>query len=207
MQDAPLSGKSANLSMDKKKKLTIKKRISLEKKSPPEPKLKEKKFIETLEGQVLKQIGKSLENRHFIEAYVLSWATIEQVLLPRLMKFIAERLRINLPKQIWNLNQYVFNQVYYCISHDKDLFNKLEKGRKLRNEVIHEMYTQDSLRSIQKKSLKALEYNNKKLILPIIDRLSGKKIIPSLTLYARGWNDAGKEVNSRIERIKKELGL
>lgn len=182
-----------------KKKVSSKK-DPLAKKAPPQPTSKEKKFIETLEGQIMKQIFEDLRKKHFVEAYIFSWATIEQVMIPRLMKFISGRLEIKLSKSVWGLNQYVINQIYYCISHDKDLFDKLERGRKLRNQIIHKMYRQDNLSSIQKRALKGVKYNHRKLIPSILDRFSGKVPIPSLTLYAKGWNDS---LDKAIEELEK----
>ena len=189
--------------MKKKTKQKIKKKevkSFFRKKEPIRPTLKEKKFIETLEGQIMNQILKSIERKNFIEAYIFSWATIEQAMIPRLIKFVAERLKIKLSKSIWASNQFIINQIYYCISHDKDLFNKLEKGRKLRNKIIHKMYTHDKLSSIKKEALKGIKHNHAKLMPSILDRLHGKVIIPSLTIYVKGWNDALKKA---IEKIKK----
>ncbi len=166
---------------------------------PKLPTKEEVEFFETLEGKTIKYIKECLENKRSFEGYVYSWALIEQVLLVKLIKFIAKHLKIDVPGGVWKMNQMAINYFYYAISHDKELYDNLEMGRKKRNKITHELINQHSSDLLKGDIKKALLHDWKKIISLIFDRLSGKETVPSLKLYSDGWNNA---INRCVEIIK-----
>lgn len=90
------------------------------------------------------------------------------------------------------------NHFYLAISHDKILFNKLEIGRKERNKIIHKFVDSFDDKNMQTKVALAIK-SNSDLSAMIFERLTGRALIPSLTIYARGWNDAVRKQNEKID--------
>jgi hypothetical protein len=168
--------------------------------NPVIPSKGEIQFAKSLEGQMLKQLGKAVDDKHYIEAVLLAWSNIEQIRLPRLIKFVADQLKVELPNDIQKLNLQTTNLLYYTLSHDKDLYLKLEKGRWYRNRIIHKMYKENSLSEIEKLSKEATKYFLKEIELGIRDRYNGETKIPSINLYRDGWNDA---LSQAVKIIKK----
>src|ERR1035437_9014530 len=169
-----------------------------DKKEPVIPNWKETEFAKTFEGQIMLHLEKSVDDKHPIESLLISWSMIEQISLPRLIKFVADRLKIELPSDIQRLNLQTTNLVYYCLSHDKLLFNQLEKGRKYRNEIVHQMDKEDSISKIEKNAAEATIFILE-ILKEINDRFAGKTLIPSINLYRNGWNDA---LSNIVDRLK-----
>lgn len=166
------------------------------------PKLPSKEEIEfslSLEGKTIKYITECLGNKKIFEGYIYSWALIEQVLLVKLIKFIAKHLKIDVPNGLWKMNQMAINYFYYAISHDKKLYDNLEIGRKNRNKITHDLINQHNSDLLKKEITKALKHDWIKIISLIFNRLSGKEIVPSLKLYSDGWNNALDRI---IENLK-----
>lgn len=164
-----------------------------------EPGAKEKEVLATLEVELLNQAVKAVGSHKYIEAYVLLWTSIEQFMLPTLMGFIARNLKLTLPPRLSELPISHVTRLYYFISHDKELFLEIEKIRKSRNKLIHKMYVEKDWKSVKNKFKSGV----KDMVITIEmlkDRLSGKKPIPSLQIYRRGWIDA-------LEGLKKKLDL
>lgn len=173
----------------------------LEEKDPIQPNWGESEFAKTIDGQIMVMLKKAIEGKHFIEAQTLSWSTIEQILLPRLLGWIAKILKINLPKDVYRLNAQSINFLYLCISHDEKLYKKLEEGRKKRNKIIHKLTSLGGVESINNLA-KDCTTTNILLQQEIMKRFDGKVLIPSINLYKDGWNDA---LNSVIKKLKNEI--
>jgi len=173
-------------------------------KIPVKPNWRDSEFAKSIEGQVMIQIEKAIENKHFIEAEVLSWSTIEQILIPRLLKFIAGEFKMILPEGIYKLNSQSINYIYYCFSHDKKLYEKLEIGRGLRNQVIHKLFQENNIEKIKKI---AKESTKASILIQeaIMERFSGKVLIPSLNLYRNGWNDCRMKTIEKLEKLKHKI--
>ena len=143
----------------------------------------------------------AIKGKHFIESHVVSWASIEQILLPKLIGFVSKQLKLELPKNIYKLGTQNINYIYLCISHDKSLYSSLEKGRILRNRIIHKLYKEKDLSAIKKLARESTTFNID-LQQEILGRLTGDVLIPSLNLYRDGWNDARKKIVVELEKLK-----
>lgn len=170
-----------------------------ETKKPVQPNWKESEFAKTLDGQIMAMLIKAIEDKHFIEAQALSWSTAEQLLLPRLIAWIAKILKVNLPKDIYKINAQNINFLYLCISHDEKLYRKFEESRKKRNKITHKLTSLGDTKSINKLAKDCTE-TNIMLQQEIMKRFNGEVLIPSINLYKSGWNDA---LDMAIKKIKK----
>lgn len=153
------------------------------------PNWEESEFAKTIDGQIMIMVKKAIEDGHFIEAQTLSWSTIEQLLLPRLIGWIAKELGLSLSNEVYKLNAQNVNFLYLCLSHDKELYENLEEGRKNRNKIVHKLTLLGDIKSI-KKWAKDYTLSNVLLQKNIMKRFSGEVLIPSINLYKNGWNDA-----------------
>lgn len=169
-------------------------------KDPIQPNWEESEFAKTIDGQIMVMLKKAIENKHFIEAQTLSWTTIEQLLLPRLIGWIAKMLKVNLPKDMFRLNAQNINLFYLAISHDENLYKKLEKSRKQRNKIVHKLVSLGDIKSINKLA-KECTLIHIELQQEIMKRFDGQVFIPSINLYKNGWNDA---LGSVIKKLKNE---
>jgi len=175
------------------------KKMEAEKK-PIQPDWRESEFAKTIDGQIMFMIEKALTDRHFIEAQTLSWSTIEQLLLPRLIAWISKILKIELPKEVYKINAQSINYLYLCISHDHELYHKLEECRKQRNKIIHKLTSLGNAESINQLA-KNCTKTNILLQQEIMKRFDGKVLIPSINLYKNGWNDALVLVRDKIKKL------
>lgn len=165
-----------------------------------QPDWKESDFAKTIHGQIMLMLEKAIENKHLIEAQVLSWSVIEQLLLPRLIAWIAKILKINLPKEIFKLNAQNVNFLYLCISHDEKLYKKLEENRKQRNKITHRLISLGNIDLINKLAKSCVE-SSILLQQEIVKRFTGESLIPSINLYRNGWNDCRTESVKRIKEL------
>lgn len=168
-------------------------------KETPVPDKKEKENFKDLEIEILNQVAKSIKGHRMMEAYFLAWTTIEQFMLPRLIRFTARNLKIILPKDFSSMQINHLIKNYYFLSHDHALFLELEKARKNRNKLVHEIYEQEDWKSIKAEYKKCFVKDIKPLFRLFQDRFTGKTVIPSLTLYSTGWNDALERVKEIID--------
>ncbi len=83
-------------------------------------------FIQKLEMDTLKRAVNSIDKSNMMEGYFYLWSLIEQVLLPRLIIFVANNLKISIPKFIFNSNQVVVQSFYLALSHDTKLYQLLD---------------------------------------------------------------------------------
>ena len=175
-----------------------------EEKDSIQPNWEESEFAKTIDGQIMVMLKKAIDGKHFIEAQTLSWSTIEQILLPRLLGWIAKILKINLPKDVYRLNAQSVNFLYLCISHDEKLYKKLEEGRKKRNKIIHKLTSLGGTESINNLA-KDCTKTNILLQQEIMKRFDGKVLIPSINLYKDGWEDCRAEILRSLDKMKEEL--
>lgn len=136
---------------------------------------------------------------HEIEAFIMAPQIIDEIMLPSLRNAILSKLGLNHLKAAFdNQKPYRAHLAYLALSHDEELFELLEKFRKLRNEVIHEVVKATSVKEIKVKAKKGLSLYAK-LFGEIHDRETGLKPIPVLKLYEKGWKDCRKVIKRRIE--------
>lgn len=167
-------------------------------KEAPTPDKKEEKDFKDLEGEILKQIVKSLDGNRKMEAYFLAWTTVEQFMLPRLMHFIVKKLNITLPKDFPGSQISHLIKNYYFLSHDKELYLALEKARKNRNNLTHEIYRKENWESIKKEYKRCLKEDIAPILELLRDRFNGKTKIPVLALYSKGWNDGLENIKNKL---------
>ena len=72
----------------------------------------------------LKQIWVAIDNKNYLVSFLLSWALIEQIILPNLIRLIAHRLKIKELPDIKKLNTSQLISDYYFLSQDKKLYKK-----------------------------------------------------------------------------------
>ena len=111
-------------------------------------------------------------------SFLLSWALIEQIILPNLIRFIAHRLKIKELPDIKKLNTSQLISGYYFLSQDEKEYKYLNKETK-----------------------KSTEFIIKNILVPLLDKISGKEPIPVLMLYAQGWNDCRKKTIKNLEKL------
>lgn len=172
-----------------------------EEKEPIKPNWEETEFVKTIDGQIMVMLNEAIKNGHFIEAQSLSWAGVEQLLLPRLIGWIAKILEISLPKDIFKLNTQSINFLYLAISHDDGLYKKLEDNRKKRNKMVHKLILLGDKKSINKLA-KECTVTHLELQQEIIKRFDGRILIPSINLYKNGWNDAVNKIVANLKEAK-----
>jgi hypothetical protein len=173
--------------------------VILKEKPIPIPSEKEKKEFLDLELEILNQVGKAVKGHRSMEAYFLAWSTIEQFMLPRIIRFTANQLKIVIPKDALDANCVHLIKYYYFLSHDHELFLALEKGRKNRNKLTHELYEKNTWSEIKKEYKKCLKSDIVKIFSLFRDRFNGKTSIPVLALYAKGWNDGLQKVIDKLD--------
>lgn len=180
--------------------------IKPDKKQPTIPGSEEQDFAKTIEGQSLEMMGEAMRDKHYLEAQVISWSLIEQVLLPRLIGWVSSTLKIKLPKDFSKQNAKSMNLIYLSISHDNELYTLLEKSRKQRNEITHRLMSLVKIKDINKLSKDCIQ-TNMQIHLDITYRFDGTTPIPSINLYKNGWNDCREETERRIRKIMQREGL
>jgi len=125
-----------------------------------------------------KQIRIAIDNKNYLVSFLLSWALIEQIILPNLIRFIAHRLKIKELPDIKKLNTSQLISGYYFLSQDEKEYKYLNKETK-----------------------KSTEFIIKNILVPLLDKISGKEPIPVLMLYAQGWNDCRKKTIKNLEKL------
>jgi hypothetical protein len=178
----------------------MKKRIELETKESVHPDESLMKFYNTLEGSVLKHVNSCLVKKNIFEAYFFLWALIEQVLVKQLIVFVSKYIKIKIPESLWRSNQLSINNFYLAISQDNELFQRLEIGRKKRNQIVHKLIEVHKKGIVDKQIKEAFkkDFNSMDMI---FDRLTGKSQIPVLMLYSNGWNDCVNHTKKNIDKF------
>ena len=138
-----------------------------------------------------------------VEYFLIIWSLLEQVLLPDLIKSIAHRLSL---KEFPNLDKKRFSDLintYYFLSHDDVIYKKLLTTNNRRNKLIHDLF-KGNPKKVDKEALNIIMYLID-LIEQVIDRSSGKVIVPVLTLYSKGWEDMKLNITNKLRQAKDEI--
>lgn len=174
------------------------KKLVIDKKTPVPTESDKKKFLD-LELEILNQIGKAVKGHRPMEAYFLGWSVIEQFMLPKLIRFVTGNLNVVIPKESLDTNYVHLIKYYYFLSHDYELYLTLDKGRKNRNRLTHELSKKEDWRTIKNDFKKYLKEDIVDIFSLFQARFNGETKIPVLTLYSSGWNDGLKKA---VEVIK-----
>jgi len=148
----------------------------------------------------LKQIWVAIDNKNYLVSFLLSWALIEQIILPNLIRLIAHRLKIKELPDIKKLNTSQLISDYYFLSQDKKLYKKLLEANNKRNRIVHEIYKKE-YKYLNKETKKSTKFIIKNILVPLLDKISGKEPIPVLMLYTQGWNDCRKKTIKNLEKL------
>ncbi len=186
-------------------KLTYMLRNIKKEKETPVPSNKDREKFQSLELEILSQATKALKGHRLVEAHFLIWASVEQFMLPNLVIFVASKLEIIIPKDALDVNFVHLVKYYYFLSHDKELFQALEKARKNRNKLTHELHKQTDWKNIKKSFKESMKKDISTLLSLFQDRFNGKTAIPSLALYTKGWNDALSGIVKKMEKEIKDI--
>ena len=166
----------------------INKKLAKNKETPVPTETEKKRFLD-LELEIINQMGKAVKGHRPMEAYFLGWSVIEQFMLPRLIRFIAGHSKVVIPKESLETNYVHLIKYYYFLSHDHELYLALDRGRKNRNKLTHELYKKEDWETIKKDFKKCLKKDIVDIFSLFQARFNGKTPIPVLTLYTSGWND------------------
>jgi len=153
---------------------------------------------------------KAYKDEDYLKAAMTSWSYIEEFFLPTVIKYIAEKQKIKYTKSMVDgMNAANLIKVYYFISYDEELYSLFEKARGLRNKLVHKAYGAGSIPEIERLAKISADFNIKEVMLPLLKRLSGDEVPPSLLLYIKGWNDLRDKMkkysDDRIKELKAEL--
>ena len=132
----------------------------------------------------------SRKEGYLIESFIVGYQLMQEMFLSDLTKAVLHKLGLEKieNKFMEESNAYNVNLKYVALTHDIELFELLEKARKMRNEIVHQIVEDETLELSKNKAKEAIVVVGD-LIRAIADRLQGKKAIPVLTLYTKGWND------------------
>ena len=157
------------------------------------------------ELQLIESSIAALEVKDFIKSAMLSWSYIEEYFLPTFISYVAAKQKVELTGLLYeNANAYQLVRYYFLITYDRELFDILEKARKLRNNMTHKIYEAKSMTEIELNAKKSAEFNLKTALRPIFDRQDGSLVIPALRIYFDARNDLRRELR---EKVKDLFGL
>lgn len=152
--------------------------------------------------RIYKDILNKIEMATGLEKFLLSWGLIEQLTLPSLIRLIAHRLSFNELPDLSKISMSQLIQCYYFLSHDNELYRNLLLANTTRNRIVHRIYKDEGLTDLDKKCKESTKFVLGKVFVPILESLTGKRYVPVLILYAKGWNDYRKEAIKMIEGLK-----
>ncbi|MFA5993886.1 MAG: hypothetical protein WC823_02890 [Parcubacteria group bacterium] len=156
---------------------------------------KDAEKFNTIYYKSFKTIKKSIG----IEGFILTWAFIEEIMLPSLIRWIAHRLKM---KEMPNIKKMTASQLiatYYFISHDLTLYKNLLRANSMRNDIIHGVYGESGSNKTVEEYNRSKEYLLNDVAVPILERFSGNPIVPVLTLYSQGWNECRDKIIAIIK--------
>jgi hypothetical protein len=165
-----------------------------------EPSQRAKVFAKYFELQLSDAAIQAYEKKDYVKSAMLSWSYVEEFFLPTSIELIAKRQKISLDEELLNrANSYQLIRYYFLISYDRDMFNILEKARKLRNKMTHQIYKSKSLSEVEKRAQESAKYNLLTAFEPMFDRQEGKVVAPSLKIYFDARNDLRKEMKQKLK--------
>lgn len=159
-------------------------------------------FLNKLFEEIMDQVIKANKGHRSLESYILGWSTIEQFLLPELISAIAKRLKVNPPSKMDEIPAATLFKYYYYLSHDKVLYDALEKARKTRNSLVHSLNRHEKWTDINNGFKKAIKDDIAPLYKLIADRYSDHTLIPVLSLYKKGWDDRTKKIEEGFKLLE-----
>ena len=168
-------------------------------KPAPQPTKAEIKKATYFEIQLLDIALEAYKAKQYLKAAMVSWSFIEEFFLPTSIEYIAKHQNITVRKEILESSVNHLIRYYYLISYDEELFLILDEARKLRNNLVHKSYRSGSVEQIAAKAQESAKYNLTTAVEPMLARLSGEIVAPSLLLYTKGWNDLRKKITQHIK--------
>jgi hypothetical protein len=166
-----------------------------------EPSEKDKILSKYFELQLTEEAIKAFEEKDYTKAAILSWSYIEEYFIQTQIQIIAKRQKVKLNQDfLQGLTSYHLIRYYYMISYDLEMFESLEKARKLRNAMTHGIYSTKSIKSVGSKA-KLSAKCNLDLINPMFDREEGKIIAPSLLIAVNARNSLRAEMRVKLKSI------
>lgn len=168
----------------------------------------EKLLKEHFQLQISKEALEALRSKDYIKSAMLSWSYIEEYYLPTLISRLAEFHKLPLNKSIiekTNVNNIIY--YYYMLSHDYELFVKLEKARKSRNKLVHNLYGASSMTKINYLAKVSANTNLYLITEDIWNRESGDIPIPSMMIAVNARNELRKEQRKKLSDLAKPYKL
>jgi hypothetical protein len=171
------------------------------------PNTKEKEVYDKLFLEIFEQVVKAKKGHRYMEAYILGWTVVEQFMVPDLIKFVSGRLKFKVQENLSELQASQLFKLYYFLSHDKELFDALEQGRKTRNKLTHSLYKHKNWVEVKDGFKDGLNKQIVPLTKLILKRYQGETSIPVLQLYSKGWEDCRKEILKELKGMHDDLDI
>lgn len=144
----------------------------------------------------------SYKSGDYLKSALLSWSYIEEYYLPTTINHIVGILKVKIDKDlVEKSNSYQLIRYYLLVSHDREMFEILEKARKLRNEIIHGLMKSGNIEDVHTRAKKCAYYNLHEALNSMLDREDGKVIAPSLLIAVNARNDLRAEMRERLEKL------
>jgi len=164
--------------------------------------LYENTLLTDMFSEIMEQVIKARKGHRYMESYILGWTTIEQFMLPDLINTISLRLKIDLPKNLSEIHASTLIKLYYFISHDKELYDALEQGRKTRNKLVHSIHKHKSWSEINNGFKSGIKEDIAPLYELIVKRYDETTPVPVLQLYKKGWDDCTKKIEEGFKLLE-----
>jgi hypothetical protein len=151
----------------------------------------------------LQHIKEKIKKNEGLEAFIMSWGLVEQIVIPTFIKIIAKKVDLRQLPDLDRLTAHQLITCYYFLSHDEESYEKLCIANSERNTLVHKIYKKNSdLKLINKEAIRVANYIRTNVLRVLILKLFGDPPVPVLTLYGKGWNDA---INKCLEAIDGKL--
>ena len=157
------------------------------------------------ELQLSEAAAVAYRDKDYLKSAVMSWSFIEQYYLPTTIMNVAKGLKVPMPSDIAKAHVGVVIKFYLLITHDKELYDKLEKARKLRNKITHEIYAKKNLELVDSAYKESAKFNMA-LIVDMFDRELGDVPIPSLLIWQKARESLRNEQKKRLAEMMGEIG-
>jgi len=155
---------------------------------------------------IIEHAKKAEKEEYFIEAYSITWSVIETFLVPEIIKRALTFYKIPLSNKVINRNTQSDFQIFLLLTHEDKIYNSLERHRSIRNNMIHECCSFESLNKEtyndkQVRYSKDLVDLKKNVKVPLIRLFKNKPASIKLLeeQYKKGWDDHHKMVIDVIE--------
>lgn len=163
---------------------------------------REKILQEHFELQISDEALTALKSKDYIKSAMLSWSYIEEYFLPFTIKNLANFHKLPLKAvAIQKANVSILIYYYYFLSHDHELYLRLEGARKDRNSLVNNLYGSSSVEKIDEIAKKSAKTNIDLITSLIWDREEGKIPYPSTMIAINARNDLRKEQRKRLYEL------